>query len=171
MVCWSIPVHPCLCLGQKLHFPARYDCFEKEKQGRMCMAAEEDQTAQPNESQGVPTAVPHHLPVPAAVASAAAQNHKWWEAVWFPTPRTSHFQCPGWHWWEDDESRLWKKHAAASSILHSATKPHLALAQGAALLTDTASSWAILPPGDWGLQGCLFVPQCMEWHSSQIFPA
>lgn len=62
---------PYICLGQKLQFPPRYDCFGKKKRGRTCVAAEADQAAHPEESQGVLTATPC-LPVPAAAASAAA---------------------------------------------------------------------------------------------------
>lgn len=40
------------------------------------MAAKADQTAHPDERQSALTAVPCHLPVPAAIAPAAAQNHK-----------------------------------------------------------------------------------------------
>lgn len=166
MVCWSIPVYPCLCLRQKLHFPPRYDCFGKEKQGRTCLAAEADQTAHPDKSQ-----CPHGCamlpPCPGSCSLCSSTESQVVRGSVVTSTQDIPFPTSWLALREGDESSLCKGHAAANSILHPATRPHLAPAQGAALLTDTASSGATLPAADWGLQGCLLVPQCLEWHSSQ----
>lgn len=156
MACWANPVHPCLCLGQKL---PDMIILERKSRAECVWLLRPDQTAHSDENQGVPSrAVPPPFPSSCSLCSSTESQVVRGSVV---ANTQDGSWCPGWR-----ESSLWKGRAAASSILHPATRPHLALAQGAALLTDTASSWAILPSGERGLQGP-FVSRCMEWHSSQ----